>query len=83
MLPKNSFKKIFYEKIRMIAKGPFVVKSFITVVSFDCDYIHQDNSLFGGHDASCDDLFNNLLMLTLIIYPNMKRKKMCAFNSHQ
>jgi hypothetical protein len=59
----------------MTAKGPFVVKSFVTIVSFDCDCIHQDESIFGGYDASCDDLLTNLLMLILIIYPNMKKIK--------
>jgi hypothetical protein len=73
MLPKKSFKKTFYEKIKMIAKGPFVVKSFVTIVSFDCDCMHPDDSLFGNYDASCDDLFNNLLMLTLITYPNIEK----------
>jgi hypothetical protein len=61
----------------MTTKGPFVVKSFVTIVSFDCDCIHQDGSLSGSYDALCDNLFNNLLMLTLIIYPNMK-KQICV-----
>ncbi len=28
----------FYEKIKMTTKGPFVVESFVTIGSFDCDY---------------------------------------------
>jgi hypothetical protein len=37
MLPKKSFKKSFYEKMKKFKKGPFVVESFITIGSFDYD----------------------------------------------
>jgi hypothetical protein len=40
MLPKKSFKKDFYKKIKMLKKGPFVVESFVTIGSFDYDCTH-------------------------------------------
>jgi hypothetical protein len=34
---KNLSKIPFYEKIKMMTQGPFVVESFVIVGSFDCD----------------------------------------------
>jgi hypothetical protein len=34
---KNLSKNPFYEKVKMITKGLFVVESFVIVGSFDCD----------------------------------------------
>jgi hypothetical protein len=41
MLENKSFKKYFYEKVKMFKKGLFVVESFVTIGSFDYDYIHM------------------------------------------
>jgi hypothetical protein len=37
MLQKNPPKNIFYEKVKMSTKGPFVIESFVNVGSFDND----------------------------------------------
>jgi hypothetical protein len=42
MLKKNPLKNIFNEKIKMLKKGPFVVEFFISVGSFDYDWIRKD-----------------------------------------
>ncbi len=36
---------IFYEKIKMTTKGPFVVEPFLTIGSFDYDCNHKENLL--------------------------------------
>jgi hypothetical protein len=38
MLQENPSKIPFYEKIKMLKKGPFLVESAITVGSFDYDH---------------------------------------------
>jgi hypothetical protein len=38
MLQKKLSKIPFYEKIKMNIKGPFFVKSFVTIGSFDYDW---------------------------------------------
>jgi len=38
MLQENPSKFIFYEKIKMLKKGPFMVESIVNVGSFDCDH---------------------------------------------
>jgi hypothetical protein len=39
MLQKNNNNNFpFYEKIKMITKGSFVLESFVTIGSFDCNY---------------------------------------------
>jgi len=35
---KNPSKNPLYEKVKMFIKGPFMVKSFVTIGSFDYDY---------------------------------------------
>jgi hypothetical protein len=37
MLQKNPSKNPFYKKVKMFAKGSFVIDSFVTIGSFDCD----------------------------------------------
>lgn len=39
MLQKHPSKIPFYEKVKMITKCPFVIESFVTIGSFDCDCI--------------------------------------------
>jgi uncharacterized lipoprotein YajG len=41
---KNPSKIIFYEKVKMLKKDPFVVDSFVIVVLFDGDCTRQKNS---------------------------------------
>jgi len=43
MLQKNSSKIPFYEKFKMLKKGPFVVEFFGIVGLFDCDHMHYDS----------------------------------------
>jgi hypothetical protein len=40
MLQKYPLKIPYYEKIKMTTKNPFLVESFVTIGSFDCDYAH-------------------------------------------
>jgi hypothetical protein len=36
---KKILQKSPYEKVKMITKCSFVIESFVTIGSFDCDYI--------------------------------------------
>jgi hypothetical protein len=41
---KNPSKNIFYEKVNMLKKVPFVVESFVIVGSFDYDHTFMHNT---------------------------------------
>ncbi len=45
---KHLSKIPFYEKIKMLKKNPFVVESFVTIGSFDCDHTHMQCDTFNS-----------------------------------